>query len=55
MALVGLGGAFEGYTPVIQGDQAGPHEEEEFKRFVTEWCKEKGVGPIAGAGQGSTR
>ena len=41
-ALVGTGGAFEGYTPVIQGDQAGPHEEEEFKRFVTEWCKEKG-------------
>ena len=37
--LVGEGGIFEGYTPVIQGDQAGPHEEEAFKKFVKEWCE----------------
>jgi hypothetical protein len=41
-ALVAPGGVFEGYTPVIQGDQAGPHEEEGFKRFVAQVCNEKG-------------
>ena len=43
MALVGLGGAFEGYTPVIQGDQAGPHEEQEFKTFVESFCAANGM------------
>ena len=37
-----MGGPFEGYTPVIQGDQAGPHEESEFKRRVQEQCDSKG-------------
>ena len=40
--LVKVGGDFEGYIPDIQGDQAGPHEEEEFKRFVKQWCLEHG-------------
>ena len=40
--LVGVGGPFEGYTPVIQGDQAGPHEESEFKRRVQEHCDKNG-------------
>ena len=36
------GGQFEGYTPVFQGDQAGPHEEEAYKRAMTETCTAKG-------------
>lgn len=36
------GGQFEGYTPVFQGDQAGPHEEVAYKRAMSETCNEKG-------------
>ena len=36
------GGQYEGYTPVIQGDQAGPHEEEVFKRAMSEACNDNG-------------
>ena len=36
------GGDFEGYIPVIQGDQAGPHEEEGFKRFTKDFCQQHG-------------
>lgn len=36
------GGQFEGYTPVFQGDQAGPHEEDAYKRAMSETCNEKG-------------
>jgi hypothetical protein len=40
--LVGPGGEYEGYTPIIQGDQAGPHEDAKFRKFCDEYCKEKG-------------
>ena len=32
--LVKDGGKFESYTPVIQGDNAGPHQDATFKRGV---------------------
>ena len=40
--LVGPGGDFEGYTPIFQGDNAGPHQDKPFMKFVTEYCEEKG-------------
>ena len=40
--LVGPGGKFPGYKVIIQGDQAGPHEEEEFVRFCREHCAKCG-------------
>ena len=40
--LVGEGGKFEGHTPVIQGDNAGPHAEADFVRYVEEFCSSKG-------------
>lgn len=39
--LVGPGGKFEGYIPVIQGDNAGPHQDKTFFNFVTSFCREK--------------
>ena len=30
--LVGVGGRFEGYTPIFQADSAGPHIEQHFKK-----------------------
>lgn len=38
-ALVAEGGKYEGYTPVIQGDNAGPHQDEAFLRFCSEYCE----------------
>jgi hypothetical protein len=29
-ALVGVGGRYAGYVPIIQGDNAGPHQEGDF-------------------------
>jgi len=40
--LVGEGGRFEGYTPVIQGDNAGPHVEKTFKTRIESYCNERG-------------
>jgi hypothetical protein len=40
--LVKKGGRFEGYTPVIQGDNAGPHNDATFSRYVTDHCKKVG-------------
>ena len=34
--LVGVGDKYEGYTTIIQGDNAGLHEYAEFKKFVCE-------------------
>ena len=31
--LVGHGGQYDGYTPVIQGDDTGPHEERNCIQF----------------------
>jgi hypothetical protein len=40
--LVGPGGEFEGYTPIFQGDNAGPHQDKAYMQFVTEYCTDKG-------------
>jgi hypothetical protein len=41
--LVGPGGEFEGYTPIFQGDNAGPHQDTKAcMQFVTEYCTDKG-------------
>jgi hypothetical protein len=40
--LVAPGGAYEGYTPVFQGDNAGPHEQAGFISYVTGHCASKG-------------
>jgi len=40
--LVGPSGKFEGYTPIIQGDNAGPHAEESFIQFVEGYCEAMG-------------
>mmetsp|Transcript_26210 Transcript_26210/g.32313 ORF Transcript_26210/g.32313 Transcript_26210/m.32313 type:complete len:211 (+) Transcript_26210:515-1147(+) len=40
--LVKEGGKFEGYLPIIQGDNAGPHEDAKFKNYVNKECEEKG-------------
>lgn len=40
--LVKPGGPYNGYTPVFQGDNAGPHKDDKFNKFVTNHCKEKG-------------
>ena len=42
IALVGPGGKFENYTVVIQGDNAGPHEDKVYKRYVEEYCGREG-------------
>jgi hypothetical protein len=40
--LVSPGGEFEGYTPIIQGDNAGPHQDKAYMKFVTGYCTDKG-------------
>eukprot|EP00979_Chaetoceros_neogracilis_P018260 scaffold10559_cov267-Chaetoceros_neogracile.AAC.18 len=40
--LVKKGGRFEGYTSVIQGDNAGPHNDVGYSRYVTDYCKKVG-------------
>ena len=40
--LVRPGGRFFGYTPVIQGDNAGPHRDAKFMNFVRSHCSSKG-------------
>ena len=37
-SLVRPGGRYEGYTPVIQGDNAGPHESGTFQTYVKDYC-----------------
>jgi hypothetical protein len=39
---VGPGGRYEGYIPIIQGDNAGPHEDGTYKKFVQDYCASKG-------------
>jgi hypothetical protein len=36
--LVGPGGKYEGYIPIFQGDNAGPHEDATYKNFVEGHC-----------------
>jgi len=40
--LVGSGGEFEGYLPVFQGDNAGPHIDSTFHNYVNGHCEAKG-------------
>jgi hypothetical protein len=40
--LVGPGGKYEGYTPVFQGDNAGPHQDAKYVKGVTDYCNQKG-------------
>lgn len=40
--LVGPGGKYEGYIPVFQGDNAGPHQEGQYVQYVTNYCTERG-------------
>ena len=40
--LVGPGGAYDGYLPVLQGDNAGPHTDGTFHTFVKDFCESKG-------------
>ena len=40
--LVAEGKPFEGYTPIIQGDRAGPHNDDAFVRFNEEYCQQQG-------------
>jgi hypothetical protein len=40
--LVAAGGRFEGYTPVFQGDNAGPHQDRTFFNYCREHCGEQG-------------
>jgi hypothetical protein len=42
LALVDSSGAYEGYLPVIQGDNAGPHTDASYIKYVTDYCLEKG-------------
>jgi hypothetical protein len=40
--LVSPGGESKGYTPIFQGNNAGPHKDRAYIKFVTEYCTEKG-------------
>jgi hypothetical protein len=40
--MIGAGGKYEGYIPVFQGDNAGPHQEESYVRYVTDYCSDRG-------------
>ena len=40
--LVDVGGPYEGYSVVIQGNNAGRHQDVTFKTNVTNYCNSKG-------------
>ena len=40
--LVRVGGKFEGYLTIIQGDNAGPHQDATYKKGVEEYCEREG-------------
>ena len=40
--LVKKGGRFADYTPVFQGDNAGPHDDGTFKKYVMRYCMQHG-------------
>jgi hypothetical protein len=41
--LVGPGKPYEGFTPIIQGDLAGPHNDEAFVSFCQTFCAANGM------------
>ena len=40
--LVGPGGRFAGYKVIFQGDNAGPHQDNTFLKFVELYCATNG-------------
>lgn len=40
--LVKVGGQFAGYKPIFQGDNAGPHQDAEYKKGVENMCEKEG-------------
>ena len=40
--LVGVSGKYEGFIPIFQGDNAGPHRDRPFLNFVESFCERKG-------------
>ena len=40
--LVKVGGQYEGYLPIFQGDNAGSHEDKKYKKEVGEYCEREG-------------
>jgi hypothetical protein len=40
--LVGVGGRYAGYGPIIQGDNAGPHQEGDFDASCKAYCNTRG-------------
>ena len=42
LALIAVGGLYEGYLPVIQGDNAGPHTDATFMNYVMKYCEDNG-------------
>ena len=41
-SMVGPGGKYEGYTPVFQGDNAGPHQDATYVNTVKQYCNDRG-------------
>ena len=39
--LVGPGGEYEGYIPVLQGDNSDPHQDATFLNFYKDHCEIK--------------
>ena len=40
--ITGPGGKYEGYVPIIQGDNAGPHQDTTFQQYMTSYCNQQG-------------
>jgi hypothetical protein len=40
--IIGAGGKYEGYLPVFQGDNAGPHVDSGFDSYVKGECGQRG-------------
>ena len=40
--LVKVGDKFKEYTPIIQGNNAGPHQDATFKKGAEEYCAREG-------------
>ena len=36
------GGAYDGYLPIFQGNNAGPHEDKKYKKEMEEYCEREG-------------
>jgi hypothetical protein len=36
---IGPGGAYEGFTPIFQGNNTDPHQHQVLMKSITEYCK----------------